>query len=136
MPHQITLDLKRHAKDLALAEHDVIFTDYLSDDDLFSLYDRALGFVFPSYCEGFGLPALEAMMLDLPVIGSNVSSIPEVIGNPEALFDPFSVKSMAALMSRLIEDQDFRSQLTTYAQQQRTKFSWSHSAEVALHAIQ
>ncbi len=136
MPSQSVFDLKQHAKTLFLNEHDIIFTGYLSDGDLFSLYNQALGFVFPSYCEGFGLPALEAMMFDLPVIGSNVSSIPEVIGNPEAMFDPFSIASISQLMARLIEDETFRADLTTHAKKQRTKFSWAQSAEVALNAIE
>ena len=136
MPSQNVFDLKQHAKALSLNEHDVIFTGYLSDDDLFGLYNQALGFVFPSYCEGFGLPALEAMMFDLPVIGSNVSSIPEVIGNPDAMFDPFSVESIAQLMARLIEDENYRAGLTAHAKKQRTQFSWSQSAETALNAIE
>ena len=136
MPAQNVHDLKQHIKTLSVNESSIVFTDYLSDDDLFSLYNHALGFVFPSYSEGFGLPVLEAMMLDLPVIGSNASSIPEVIGNPDAMFDPYSVESIAMLMGRLIEDEPFRKELVAYAQQQRTKFSWDHSAEVALNAIE
>jgi glycosyltransferase involved in cell wall biosynthesis len=62
----------------------------VSDDELIALYSQCTLFVFPSFHEGFGLPALEAMCCGAAVIGSNTSSIPEVIGKEDALFDPCS----------------------------------------------
>lgn len=136
MPEQNVVELLELAKSLQLNSDEIIFTGYLSDDNLFGLYKDALGFVFPSYCEGFGLPALEAMLLNLPVIGSNNSSIPEVLGNPNALFNPYSINEISNLMSKLIEDNEFRNQLTEHAKTQRLLFSWEKTASIALNSIE
>ena len=136
MPKSIALDLQQHSKKQGLTSNDIIFTGYVTDNELLDLYTHALGFVFPSYCEGFGLPALEAMMLDTPVIASNTSSLPEVIGNPAALFDPLSTSDMSQSMSRLIQDEHFRTELIDHARHQRTLFSWAKTAETALNAIE
>ena len=136
MPEQSILELQEHRKENGLTHQDVIFTGYVTDNELLDLYTHARGFVFPSYCEGFGLPALEAMMLDIPVIAANASSLPEVIGNPAALFDPFSTEDMSQCMSRLIQDEHFRTELIDHARHQRALFSWQRTAETALNAIE
>uniref|UniRef100_UPI0023600828 glycosyltransferase n=1 Tax=Escherichia coli TaxID=562 RepID=UPI0023600828 len=75
-------------------------------------------FIFASLHEGFGLPVLEAMSCGAPVIGSNVTSIPEVIGNPEALFVPYSVSSMRDKIAQCLTDDTFLARLKDMAQQQ------------------
>ena len=104
-------------------------TGYVPDQDLIALYNLATLFVFPSKHEGFGLPALEAMACGAPVIGSNTTSVPEVIGWEEALFDPYSAKSIAQKMGFALQDETWRTQLREHGLQQARKFSWDVSAQ-------
>src|SRR5690606_19696511 len=83
------------AKDAGLTADEVILTGFVPEEDLIALYNLCAVFVFPSWHEGFGLPALEAMRCGAPVIASNVSSLPEVVGLEEALFDPRSEEEIA-----------------------------------------
>lgn len=119
-----------------LAEEELVLTDFVPDDDLVALYNMAHLFVFPSKHEGFGLPPLEAMACGAPTLGSNTSSLPEVIGWEEALFDPLSPQSMADKMTRALTDADFYAQLKTHALQQVKKFSWDASAKSAIAALE
>ncbi|MDF2466731.1 MAG: glycosyltransferase [Ramlibacter sp.] len=119
-----------------LSDDDVVVTGYVSDEDLADLYRSCALFVFPSLHEGFGLPALEAMMCGAVVIGSNTSSIPEVIGRPDALFDPRSSQSIADLMLRALQDQPFRQSLREHAAVQSARFSWDQTAKRALDALE
>ena len=119
-----------------LAEDELVLTDFVPDDDLVALYNMAQLFVFPSKHEGFGLPPLEAMACGAPTLGSNTSSLPEVIGWEEALFDPLSPQSMADKMTQALQDEGFRTQLKEHALQQVNKFSWDASAESAIKALE
>ncbi|MFL1490567.1 glycosyltransferase family 4 protein [Pseudomonas antarctica] len=116
--------------------HELVLTGYVEDEDLISLYSLASLFVFPSTHEGFGLPVLEAMACGAPVIGSNCSSIPEVIGLRDALFDPLSVASITHKISEVLEDDSFRQKLIKHAEIQSTKFSWDDSALKAIAALE
>jgi glycosyltransferase involved in cell wall biosynthesis len=87
---------------------------------------------FPSWHEGFGLPVLEAMRCGAPVVCGNRSSLPEVIGLEEAMFDPFDVKSIAAKMSQALEDENFRARLRAHGLQRAKLFSWDESAKKAI----
>jgi glycosyltransferase involved in cell wall biosynthesis len=128
--------LRRLAARLRLAEDELVLTGYVSDADLVTLYNSTALFVFPSLHEGFGLPALEAMACGAPVIGSNCSSIPEVIGRADALFDPRSDASIAAKLEQVLTDDAFRAELERYGPEQAMKFSWDASAVRALRAIE
>ena len=133
-------DADRHylhtiVKNAGLLKKDVILTGYVSDDELIILYRNCFLFVFASEHEGFGLPILEAMKCGAPTIGSNVTSIPEVIGLEEALFDPFSVSSITDKMREVIINEPFRHLLKSHALSQATKFSWDISAQRALEAF-
>jgi glycosyltransferase involved in cell wall biosynthesis len=121
---------------LGLAKDEVIFTDYISDDDLVLLYNLCELFVFPSLHEGFGLPALEAMACGAPVIGSNTTSIPEVIGRKDALFDPTNPEAISQAMYRALTDDAFQKSLRENARIQAAKFSWDESAKRALEAFE
>lgn len=123
------------AKGFGLREEDIIFAGYMPDDELLAIYNSAFAFVFASLSEGFGLPALEAMSCGIPTIGSNTTSIPEVIGCEEALFDPYDSKSIALKMQRIIEDDDFRQYLISHALQHSKNFSWSASAKKSIKAF-
>ncbi|MBS7436559.1 glycosyltransferase family 4 protein [Pseudomonas syringae] len=144
--HQLVIASKLHAQQrmelLAFAEQygvkasELVLTGYVNDADLIALYSLTKLFVFPSTHEGFGLPVLEAMACGAAVIGSNCSSVPEVIGFDEALFDPFSVGSIAAKMLEGLESDGFRSRLLTNAGEQCKKFSWDESAKKAIEALE
>ncbi len=120
----------------SLFEDDLRVTGYVPEDDLIALYGLCALFVFPSLHEGFGLPALEAMACGAPVIGSDRSSIPEVIGAPEALFDPEDEPAMAAMIGKALSDQGYAAWLRARAPVQAARFSWTSSAERALDAIE
>lgn len=127
--------LKNLAHKSGLADNELILTGYVSNEDLVALYSTATLFVFPSRHEGFGLPVLEAMACSAPVIGSNTTSIPEVIGLDQALFDPDSIESMAKKIQETLENREFRDMLREHAQEQVKHFSWEHSAKLALESI-
>lgn len=131
MPEQSVLKLKACIAAYGLLPEDVIFTGYVDDSDLVALYSLCALFVFPSWHEGFGLPALEAMACGAPVIGANATSIPEVIGLSEAMFDPFDIADMSQALTRGLTDSEFRSRLLTNANGQTQKFSWDQSAQKA-----
>lgn len=114
---------------------DVILTGYVPETDLIALYNMASVFVFPSKHEGFGLPVLEAMSCGAPTIGSNTTSIPEVIGLESALFDPESIDAISHKIRQVLEQSEFRAQLQHHALVQAKKFSWDASAKLAWAAF-
>ena len=128
--------LKQISKRAGLAANELVLTGYVEDKDLISLYSEATLFVFPSKHEGFGLPALEAMACGVPVIGSNSTSIPEVIGLAEALFDPLSPQSIMEKMAQVLRDEPFRQQLHLHGLSQAKKFSWDECTKRALSALE
>jgi glycosyltransferase involved in cell wall biosynthesis len=119
-----------------LAEDELVLTDFVPDDDLVALYNMADLFVFPSKHEGFGLPPLEAMACGAPTLGANASSLPEVIGWSEALFDPYSPVNIAEKISQALLDGGFREKLKTHGVEQVKKFSWDASALKAIAAFE
>ena len=102
IPHGVVVALQEHARQVGLVADRLVFTDYVTDDELIKLYNLCHLFIFPSWHEGFGLPALEAMACGAPVIGSNTSSLPEVIGHSKALFDPLDVADIAGKMQEVV----------------------------------
>lgn len=114
----------------------VVFTGYITDEELIALYSATAAFVFPSLHEGFGLPALEAMACGAPTIGSGTTSVPEVIGREDALFDPKEPASIARSMQRVLEDTSFADELRAHAPRQAALFSWDNSAKAALQAME
>lgn len=114
----------------------VVFTGFITDDELIALYSASAVYVFPSLHEGFGLPALEAMACGAPTIGSGTTSIPEVIGRQDALFDPSDPAAISASMRRVLENDDFAAELKTHALRQAARFSWDKTATTALAAME
>ena len=102
MPAPHVDELKRLAASLGLAERDLVFTGYVSDEQLVALYNECSLFAFPSWHEGFGLPVLEAMACGAAVIASDASSILEIATEPTALFDPMDVDSLRARMAHFL----------------------------------
>ncbi|HKK78666.1 MAG TPA: glycosyltransferase, partial [Phaeodactylibacter sp.] len=100
------------------------------------LLGGATSFVYPSLFEGFGLPILEAMHAEVPVITSRTTSMPEVAGKAALLVDPTDVSSIAEALRQLYEQPRLQQQLVAEGQQQRKRFSWAHTAEVVHQAIE
>jgi len=119
-----------------LSREDIAFTGFISEDDLVALYNLCKLFVFPSWHEGFGLPALEAMRCGAPVIGANTTSLPEVIGWEAALFDPHTDGAISAAIERALSDEIFRTELVRRGKEQSQKFSWNASARRVIDAME
>lgn len=133
---QQRMELLGYAKKYGVNPTELVLTGYVNDGDLISLYSQAKLFVFPSTHEGFGLPVLEAMACGAAVIGSNCSSIPEVIGYEDALFNPLSTRSIRAKMIEALESDEFHARLIKNAKEQLSKFSWDESAKKAIAALE
>ena len=97
-------------------------------------YDEAKVFVFPSLYEGFGLPPLEAMAHGTPVVTSNVSSLPEVVGNAAVLVNPENVFEIMRALHRVLMDQSLRNRMKERGYQHAAKFSWEASVRRILEA--
>ncbi len=105
---------------------------YVEDGDLSALFWGATAFVFPSLKEGFGLPALEAMACGCPVISSNLSAMPEVIGEAGILINPYDEETLKEGMTRLSADQRLREDLKAKGLKQASLFSWEKCAQETL----
>lgn len=131
---------RNYISGLAAAEgvplEQVILPGYVSDSELALLYSRCEAFVFPSLAEGFGLPALEAMACGAPVIGSNLTSIPEVIGRDDLLFDPRDPMDLRLRLQQVLTDDVFRSNVRAYGQRRAATFTWEATADKALRAME
>lgn len=109
-------------------EQEVIFTDYVAEEDKPIIYSEAKVFVFPSLYEGFGIPVLEAMASSVPVITSNGSSLPEVAGDAGVLVNPMNTEDIASAMYKLIEDERYARGCTERGSVQAQKYNWENSA--------
>jgi glycosyltransferase involved in cell wall biosynthesis len=109
-------------------QNDVRFMGFLPIEMLRVFYDVAKIFVFPSLYEGFGLPPLEAMAHGTPVVTSNSSSLPEVVGNAAVLVNPENVFEIMHALYRVLLDQNLRDRLKQHGYEQAKKFSWDASA--------
>lgn len=125
-----------HAAACGLAGDELVLTGYVSDRDLVALYQAAALFIFPSLHEGFGLPLLEAMACGTPAIGSNSTSIPEVLGLEEAMFDPREPRAIAAKIAAVLSDPDLLARLRAHGPLQARKFSWDGTARRALRSLE
>jgi glycosyltransferase involved in cell wall biosynthesis len=104
------------------------------DEDLPLLYRAATALVYPSLYEGFGLPPLEAMQSGCPVITSETSSLPEVVGDAALLVAPRATDALATAMRRVIEDEGLRAHLSAAGIARARRFSWARTAEATLDA--
>jgi ADP-heptose:LPS heptosyltransferase len=135
MPSGNVKGLLQTAKQCGLSDNEIVMTGYIEDDDLIKLYNTCALFVFPSLHEGFGLPPLEAMACGAPVIGADATSLPEVLGLSEAMFDPSSVTQITSKMTRALTDKDFRARLISHGRSHFRTFSWDKSAKTALDSL-
>lgn len=127
---------EEYIKLCGLEKTDVVITGRVTDEEMVRLCNLCDLFVFPSWHEGFGLPALEAMSCGAPVIAANTSSLPEVIGRADALFDPFNEKAIAQKIAEVLTNDYLRTELARHGLEQAQKFSWEESAKRAIRAFE
>ena len=127
-------DPRRLAQEQGIDERFVRFTGFVDEADKPALYRGATAFIFPSQYEGFGLPVLEALACGAPVVGSDVSSIPQVVGDAGVLLPPDDAEGMAGALIQLATDDDFRAELSRCALAQAARFSWQRTAQETLAA--
>lgn len=116
-------DIYEYVQTHDLKEH-VIFTGYVSDEEVKHIYANATLFVYASLCEGFGLPVLEAMQSGIPVITSDLSSMPEVAGDACVLVDPYRTEQIEDAIARVLADEEKRKEMREKGLLQAQKFSW------------
>jgi len=143
IPHQLVLagsdwdraeEVHRAAEESAYTD-DIVFTGFAPNDDLPDLYCGAELFVFPSLYEGFGLPVLEAMTCGVPVACSNISSIPEVIGDTGILFDPYDDEAISDAMRRFLSDPGLLNDCREMGLERAKDYTWSATAALTLKVL-
>jgi glycosyltransferase involved in cell wall biosynthesis len=138
LPHRLVIVGKEDfetAKTLASLDdirRDVVLTGYVPDADLPSLYRQADVFIYPSLFEGGGLPVLEAMAAGVPVVTSNVSSLPEIIGDAGLVVDPLDLDEMGRALIRTATDPGFREECRNKGRSRAELFSWDAAARKTL----
>lgn len=119
-----------------LGNDELVLTEFVSDRDLIALYNLCAAFVFPSWHEGFGLPALEAMSCGAATIGADAPGVREIIARPDALFDPRDGSAMTARLHAALNDSSFRQDLKLYGLKRAQSFSWDRTARLAMRAFE
>jgi glycosyltransferase involved in cell wall biosynthesis len=113
-------------------EQKVVCLGVVDQVDLVELYRGADAFLYPSFAEGFGLPPLEAMACDLPVVASNTSCLPEILGDAALLVDPLDPNAIGAALESVLSQPALRSELILRGQSRAARFLWKNAAENAL----
>lgn len=128
--------MRKAAAQLHVQAADFVIIPFADENDLIGLYSSCALFVFPSLHEGFGLPLAEAMACGAPSIGSNTTSLPEVLGRTDATFDPSDPADIAACMRKVLENPAFRDELAAYGRRRAGSFTWQSSASRAWEALE
>jgi glycosyltransferase involved in cell wall biosynthesis len=123
-------ELKKEKENKGNRQGRVIFPGYVPDSDLRFLFQGAFAYVFPSKYEGFGIPPLEAMANDCPVISSDRASMPEILGESALYFNPENEDELFALVNKIVKDNDLRDNLIRSGREQIKKYSWIRCAEI------
>jgi glycosyltransferase involved in cell wall biosynthesis len=134
-PHFWGLTDVYSAIDTHKLKDDVIFTGRLPNEDLAQVLGSALALTFIPYYEGFGIPLVEAMEAGVPIITSNVTSLPEVAGNAALSVNPFDVNEIKNAMVQIFRDEKLRMELIAKGNIQKQKFSWDKSADLLWQSI-
>jgi len=113
-------------------KNEIKFTGWITDKELAALYKSTEVFVFPSLHEGFGIPILEAMQFGVPVVSSNATSLPEVVGGAGLLFSPFDTEEMAERIYQVISNESLRNSLIIKGHEKVKEFSWEKTARETL----
>jgi glycosyltransferase involved in cell wall biosynthesis len=114
------------------SDKNIRFLTNIPEEDLIAIYNMAEVFVFPSFYEGFGIPVLEGMACGVPVVTSNVSSMPEVGGDAAIYFDPYNEEDMAEKISRVLDDETLRKTMIAKGLEKVKEYSWKKCAEETL----
>jgi glycosyltransferase involved in cell wall biosynthesis len=109
-------------------ESDIVFTDYVSREDLNALYKMAEVFGYPSFYEGVGLPVLEAFNFGLPVVASRASSVGEIAADAAVLIDPYKPEEIVQAILTIFGDDKFKQDLIKKGFQRAKEFSWDEAA--------
>ncbi len=117
-------------------EGEVIFTNRLSNEDMALVLGSALAMTFIPYYEGFGIPLVEAMAAEVPIITSNVTSLPEIAGDAALLVNPKEITEVKNAMVKIVQDEALRNSLIEKGKLQREKFSWEKSGDLLWESIQ
>jgi glycosyltransferase involved in cell wall biosynthesis len=125
----------KSAYDAATFKQDIIFKGYVEDKEVVKLTASALAVTYISLFEGFGVPLLEAMNCDTPIITSNVSSMPEVVGDAAILVNPESIEDIAEAMQQVFENDNLREKLIVQGRIQRANFDWNKTADIVYRAL-
>jgi glycosyltransferase involved in cell wall biosynthesis len=128
-------EIMARARELGI-EEGVVFPGYVEDADLAALYSGATLFVMPSLYEGFCMPVLEAMACGTPVVCSDASSLPEVVGDAALTFNPRDGAAMAAQVSRVLADDALRADLVARGFERVRRFTWKRCAERTLDVLE
>ncbi len=118
------------AYDQCLYHDDILFTERVPDDELKKLLASAVALVYVSWFEGFGLPVIEAMQCDVPVICSSTSSLPEIGGNAVLYANPEDPESISAAMVQIYKDESLRTQMIKKSRTRRERYTWNKTAEL------
>ncbi len=117
-------------------KNDIVFTGHVQSSELNEIYGAGLALVFPSYFEGFGIPLVEAMKCELPIVSSNATCLPEIADDTAIYVDPFSVNSIAEGMAKIAGDKQLRAQLIIKGKERAELFCWDKTAEICWKAIE
>ena len=112
--------------------NNIVFTDFVSESQLRWLYENCSAYVFPSLSEGFGLPAIEAMVHGAPVVSSDATCLPEIYGDAALYFDPLDTTDMANKIEELLENKKLAKDLIEKGYKQAAKYSWERMAKQTL----
>ncbi|HTA27741.1 MAG TPA: glycosyltransferase family 1 protein [Bacteroidia bacterium] len=117
-------------------KNDVVFTGRLNVEELSKVMGAAFALVYVSYFEGFGIPLVEAMQCDVPIVASDITSIPEVTRDAARMVDPFSIDSIADGMLEILKNQTLRTELIEKGRERCTAFSWKNTAELTWKSLE
>jgi glycosyltransferase involved in cell wall biosynthesis len=131
-----TPDPRKLATAAGLSDSSVRFLGYVSESIKPALYRGARVFTFPTQYEGFGYPPLEALSCGVPVVGSNTSSLPEVVGDAGVLVSPSDIEGLARAILQILTDDAVHNELHNHALQQAKNFSWQNTAQQTFSAYQ
>jgi glycosyltransferase involved in cell wall biosynthesis len=114
----------------------IVSLGHVPDEDLAPLYGGALVFVYPSFCEGFGLPPLEAMQCGTPVIVANATSLPEVVGDAGILFDPADEDGLCGALMDLYRNETLRREMSRRSLARAGRFQWDRAVQETVAAYE
>ena len=117
-------------------ENRIVFTGFISEKELDSLFRMADFLIYPSLYEGFGIPVLEAMKMGLPVITSNTTAMPEVAGDAACLVDPTNIEEMASVMSELLQNRQRQEEMIEKGLERARSYTWQNVSESYLKLYQ